>query len=650
MLDDRIPQVLALSPPDGQQDVGVNPYYAVRFDEAIATLGASALGNMASLQLSEDDTVVRYARLGSLAPDSEVTETIPGFTDLSGNGIPDTSTTFTTTDGPDLVAGVVTSVSVESNAQNVALNPILAREFSEPLDPVSVTESGVYLYDTSTGERVDTTLSLSSDGMRLTMVPVAALASGRQYYWYWNALQDLSGNSISYSYYSYYNYFTTGFAEDNTAPLLEVATVFEGQVDVPTNVRLQAGFDEPLSPQALAGVSVTDSGGQPVVASISLSSDRHTIIVVPKQLLSANSSYTFNIAGVQDISGNALATPIAIGFTTGSGIDNVRGNIQNWSFANNAELPLNPLLEVSLTERVDPTTIHDASTFRLYSLTQSRNVPGNVQVSADGRVITYLPDEELQAGHSYRLYTSYSSNRLYDLAGNYFNGTYRNFTTGLAEDNSDLALLQATVFDGMVDVPVNLRINLLFNKPTNSVSAAESITLFDGANSVIPTNLSFSGALDLWTLTPVELLSPISEYRLVLSGVEDYAGNTIAPDPSQFTFTTSDISDNARGNIIAWSFEAGSTLDPDASFEVTLDEPVDITTVDSARFYLRNLSTSQNVNGIIGVAADRMSMTFTPVEALAANSSYRLYVSYSYFYDLAGNLINRTYRDFVTAE
>ena len=74
------------------------------------------------------------------------------------------------------------------------------------------------------------------------------------------------------------------------------------------------------------------------------------------------------------------------------------------------------------------------------------------------------------------------------------------------------------------------------------------------------------------------------------------------------------------------------------------------TSVDAARFYLWDETLNASVPGVIGIAADGITLTFEPADALAANHQYRLYVSYSYFTDLAGNLINRDSRRFFTAD
>ena len=162
--DDRQAMVLAMSPPSGETGVGVNAGYAARFDERMNPLSFNTdNGQRFNAQFSEDNHVMRYERLGTLNASSEVTEQIPELIDLAGNAVVAASTTFTTANGPDFVLPRVVDTAIANNQQDVATNPVLEWVFSEAIDPVSVTRSGVYLQDSVNGV-VPTTVSLSSDG------------------------------------------------------------------------------------------------------------------------------------------------------------------------------------------------------------------------------------------------------------------------------------------------------------------------------------------------------------------------------------------------------------------------------------------------------------------------------------------------------
>ena len=205
-----------------------------------------------------------------------------------------------------------------------------------------------------------------------------------------------------------------------------------------------------------------------------------------------------------------------------------------------------------------------------------------------------------------------------------------------------------TLADGQSGVPTNVKMNVRFNEPV-SLSSITGLDLRDALNNVVPTQRTFNTSVDLLTLTPFVTLLPTASYRLNVSGIEDRSGNALAV-PKVIDFTTGSGNDTTQGNIIQWSFSANETLARDAVLEVVADERVDPTSVDAARFYLWDETINANVPATIAIAADGITLTLEPDEILAANHQYRLYVSYSYFTDLAGNRINRDSRLFSTAD
>ena len=75
---------LAMSPPDGSTDVGLNGGYALRFDERMNPIGFdNEAGQLINVLFSEDNQVLRYSRQGTLAPSTEVTEAVPLIPDFT---------------------------------------------------------------------------------------------------------------------------------------------------------------------------------------------------------------------------------------------------------------------------------------------------------------------------------------------------------------------------------------------------------------------------------------------------------------------------------------------------------------------------------------------------------------------------------------
>ena len=565
--DNRQPVVLAMSPPDGAVDVGVDPRYAVRFDERITPLSFEGSGRY-DVQFSEDDRVVLYRRLGVLDAGRVVTEVVPGASDVAGNAVVPVSATFTTGAGPDVVAPTVTG-SIPNGATGVATNAVVAWSFDEPIDPVSVTSTGVYLYDQQINSEVPATVSLSADGRRIDIVPDSALLVGRRYAYYAGGLRDLGGNGVGTS-----RSFTTGFAADVTAPVVVSTTVVEGQTGVPTNVRLTVQFDEALSALGTGQVSLLDAGGAAVAQRVTLSGDRRSLTVVPTQLLGSNQTYTLRVEGVEDLSGNRLTTPLAIRFTTGATADFIQGSITAWSFPSDATgVPLNPLLEVRLSERIDPVSV-SADSLYLYDQARGRRVPGRRVLSADGRVLSFEPDAVLEPDRRYQLYVGYNA-YLLDLAGNRIGGSFRRFTTGGAVDTAAPVLSASNVADGSAVMPVNGRVVLLLDEPVGD-GCSPAVRLLDSGGAVVPSSYAIATDRRRLTLTPDAELLPSTAYRVSVSNLCDYAGNALSGDVLRFSTVADAVADTTGPSLVSITPASGATGVPvDTTVVMTFDEVVD---------------------------------------------------------------------------
>ena len=158
--------------------------------------------------------------------------------------------------------------------------------------------------------------NVSSDGRTLTLVPNQALAVGRNYYFYVYGVQDLSGNVLN----NQYRYFTTAMVADAVAPQITGYSIEAEQVSVPTNVQLQVQFDEAVSGLSLGGVELRQ-GAEVIAVTRELSGDHKILGLRLSQPLLANTAYTLHVEGVEDLSGNVLASAADRNFTTGAAAD-----------------------------------------------------------------------------------------------------------------------------------------------------------------------------------------------------------------------------------------------------------------------------------------------------------------------------------------
>ncbi|TAK64396.1 Ig-like domain-containing protein, partial [Methylobacter sp.] len=138
---------------------------------------------------------------------------------------------------------------------------------------------------------------------------------------------------------------------------------------------------------------------------------------------------TLHVEGIEDLSGNVLASAADRSFSTGTGADLVPTGVVQYSPANATNnVGLNTKVVVSFNERLNPLTVNSDSV-ALYDTTNGQRLAGSTALSADGKTVTLTPTAALAVNRQYYVYVSYWA-YLYDQAGNRMNYTYWTFTTG----------------------------------------------------------------------------------------------------------------------------------------------------------------------------------------------------------------------------
>ncbi|TAK60985.1 Ig-like domain-containing protein, partial [Methylobacter sp.] len=285
------------------------------------------------IRLSSDGLQLIFTANDILADFTEYKIVIDGVRDRAGNPIAAPySFHYKTGNTVDTTPPTVTDIDPSANSTNVPVNAVIGVRFSEPVNADTVNEQSVLVYDDVTGLLVPGVVNLSGDAQSLTFVPNSAFAVGRQHHIYMtNAIKDLFGNPLSYAYY----YFTTSFDKDATGPRIVGFSVAADQVSVPTNVQLQVRFDEAVSGLSLGGVELR-KGAEVIAVTRELSGDHKTLTLKLAQPLLANTAYTLHVEGIEDLSGNVLASAADRSFSTGTGADLVPTGVVQYSPANGA--------------------------------------------------------------------------------------------------------------------------------------------------------------------------------------------------------------------------------------------------------------------------------------------------------------------------
>lgn len=635
--DNRQPTIIAFNPPDGQMAVGTNAAFSARFDEMMNPLTFDDInGKRVAVQFSEDNMLVRYTNIQPMLPNAETTETIDSITDIAGNAVVPQSVEVTTAAGADYLRPSLVDVSFSNNQQNVPLNAVVEWIFNEPIDFTSLTDSGVYLYNNTTNATIESTWELSPDGKQLRIIPDELLTEATQYYAYAYGLRDVSGNGTVNNYV----YFTTSFAEDSEPPIVTETTIFDGQTNIPTNVRLNVRFNEVLNPLQLGRIELRDAANNIVDTNISLSRGRTLITIVPRTILLPLSAYSLTVSGIADLANNIQTTDLSLNFTTGETVDFAESSFQRWPLpANITDIPLNPWLEVSFLERADPATI-DNDSFHLYNNSVNAKVAGDWNLSIDGLRLRFIPDELLASNNQHYLYIT--SPYITDLAGNRIAaGAFRYFTTGTVEDDSAPSITELSVAENSADMPVNGRVVIYMSEQISDVCwFADNVEISSGGNP-IATQVSIDSDRRTLLVKGSSNLDPDTNYSVSIKTLCDYANNQLN-NLNVVNFTTVSAATNDNDGPIFNSIipaHQAADIPVDSNVVIEFNEAVDLRS--KPPITLNNMQ----IAGTYSVVGN--TITFVPAENLQAGSSYsiRLVNTVS---DLAGNLRNNGTKTFTT--
>src|SRR5208283_3503023 len=98
---------------------------------------------------------------------------------------------------------------------------------------------------------------------------------------------------------------------------------------------VQLLFSEPIDAASLAGV-VLKQGSSVISTTTSLFDGDKGVQLLPNAPLSPSTTYTINVTGVLDITGNAQSNFSAQSFTTGTGVDLITPSLVSTNPANGA--------------------------------------------------------------------------------------------------------------------------------------------------------------------------------------------------------------------------------------------------------------------------------------------------------------------------
>jgi len=294
-------------------------------------------------------------------------------------------------------APVVSSVVPLNNAGSVAINTKIAVTFSEAMDQATITGTTFTVVNTTAGGTA-VTGTVTSVGQNAIFTPAADLAASTLYtVTITTGAKDKAGNALASNFVWS---FTTGTAEETTAPTVTLTAPADTSTSVATNTKIAATFSDAMDPLTITGTTFTvvntTAGGTAVAGTVAYIGKTATF--TPTSNLPASSLFTATITtGVTDLEGVAIASNYVWTFTTGTTTDTTAPTVTLTDPLNGAiGVALSKSVKATFSKAMDPLTI-TATTFTLEQGTTP--VPGTVIYV--GLVATFMPLSDLTVNTTY---------------------------------------------------------------------------------------------------------------------------------------------------------------------------------------------------------------------------------------------------------
>lgn len=635
------PQVL-LTHPVALTNVPVNVKPAIKFDRAVSraslsgvTLTAGGVPVGYTPSFSTGDTVVTLVPQALLQPTTDYVLTVGGVKDVGGSPMSaPVVVAFRTGPTIDLVSPVMVDRTPRSNSLT-GTQPVLRVRYSERLDEMRTIGGSLYEYYAG-WTLPGVTFTLGADRTTLTASYPAPLRPYSLYQFCTPTVFDLAGNQLNSSCLT----FLTGVGADTTAPIIMSVTPPSGAVGVPLNPTVTVRFSEPVDSTAVtsAAIALTPSAA----GGVQLSADGLTLTYALAGSLAPSTAYTINLAGIQDLDGNAAA-PFFSTFTTGAATDTAHGTIGLTSPApGSSSVPVTSTIVVTLSKAVNPVSV-TPDALQVWR-NNSVRLAGSVAIGAGGTTLTFTPQSPLPAGATINVYAGYHV-ALFDLGGNSFNYLYNaTFSTESVADTTAPYIMSVDPADGAEQVGPTAAVTLMFSESMDPGTLASSnIALFSGFTNL---NASITRSADNRAVTLTTTLPYDSTITVVVdTGVTDISGNPIAA-PFRSTFRTlpsvaADTPAITQGRPV----HGATNVPVDTLVTLYASHAIDPASLDNHVVVVQN---GVVVGGTLSLAAAGQAVVFTPAAPFAGGALIQVFVTTG-LTDTVGTAFSTYSQSFTTA-
>ena len=327
----------------------------------------------------------------------------------------------------DTTAPTVTAVVPLNHAGSVAINTKITVTFSEAMDNSTINGTTFTVVNTTLGGTA-VTGTVDHVGLNATFTPDDPFDASTIYtVTITTGAKDTADNALAGNFVWS---FTTGTAEDTTAPTVTLTAPADTVTGVVTNTKIVATFSEAMDPLTLTGTTFTvvntTAGGTAVAGTVAYVGKTATF--TPTSNLPASTLFTATITtGATDMAGIALASNFVWSFTIGTTTDTTAPTVMTpTNPANGAiDVALSKSIKATFSETMDPTTL-TGTTFTVVNTTLG-GTPVAGTVTYVGLVATFTPISDLAVD---TIYTATITTGAKDLEGNALaSNKVWNFTT-----------------------------------------------------------------------------------------------------------------------------------------------------------------------------------------------------------------------------
>ncbi|PUA80728.1 DUF4082 domain-containing protein [Nocardioides currus] len=673
--DTTKPTVSARTPAVGATGVAVGVAPTATFSETVqqATVAfqLTTPGGAVVPATTSYDAASRTATLNpsaALAASTTYTARVSGAKDTAGNTMDPVTWTFTTGTA-DTTKPTVTARTPAVGATGVSVGVAPTATFSEAVQQSTI----AFELRTPGGAVVPSTTAYNASTRVATLTPNAALAGTTTYTVNLTGARDPSNNLMDPVTWT----FTTE-TPDTTKPTVTARTPAPAATGVPVATEVTATFSEAVQQSTIA-FELRTPGGAVVPSTTAYNATTRVATLTPTGSLNPSTTYTVNLTGAKDPSGNTMDpltwtfttlassygcpcsiwAPTATPARTDSDTDSVELGVKFRAATNGF------VTGIRYYKPVETSGTHVGS---LWSSTGTRLATVNfTNESASGwQEATFTTPVAVTAGTTY--VASYFTPTRYAVTSAYFtSATTRGPLTALAngtDGGNGLYRYSSTagVFPNQSFNSENYWVDVVFadndtTKPTvttrtpapgatNVVLGATPTAVFDEAvdpasiafelrtsgGTLVPSTTAYNAGSRTATLTPDAALAASTTYTVNLSGARDPAGNVM--NAISWTFTT-EAPDTTKPTVTSTNPAAGApSVLPGTDVSGVFSEAVQQSTI---TVELRNPANAL-VAGTTAYNAGTRTVTLTPNAALASGTTYTATISGAK--DVSGNTMN----------